>query len=197
MEEWRDIERYEGLYQVSNLGRVKSLSKEWIGGNGCKCSKGETILKQGGTSYKRRYQQVVLCKEGKCSNKRVHRLVAEAFIPNPNNYPFINHKDENPENNCVENLEWCDCKYNNNYGTRNERMSESQKHVGCKSILQFDDNNNLINIFFSLSEACKVLGITSSGNISQACQGKRNKCGGYKWKYSNDTNFGLQRMVSQ
>lgn len=183
MEEWRDIEGYEGLYQVSNEGRVKSLPKEWIGGNGAKLRKEETILKSGGTCWNRKYQMVVLCKNGKQKNMKVHRIVAQAFIPNPENKPFINHKDENPENNKVENLEWCDSKYNNNYGSRNERMSESQKTVGNKPVYQYSLNDVVINKFISLSEAARLNNLNDA-NISQCCKGKRKTCGGFKWGYA-------------
>lgn len=111
---WKDIKEYEGLYQISNLGNVKSLPK-MVGFRKRK----EKILK---TYYdKNGYVKVILCKENKTRFLSVHRLMAEAFIPNPNNFPQINHKDENKQNNNLENLEWCTCKYNINYGTRTER----------------------------------------------------------------------------
>lgn len=109
-EEWKDIKGYEGLYQVSNLGRVKSL----IGWNGNKYVKREKILKVSRQEVTKTYcrYKVDLKKNGKRKNFKVHRLVAEAFIPNPNNYREVNHKDSNPLNNCVYNLEWCDRKHN-------------------------------------------------------------------------------------
>ena len=122
-EEWRPVCGFEGLYEVSNLGRIKSLSRI-IRANTCgKRIIPERILSNciNGSGY----CTVVLCKNGKHTTFLVHRLVAEAFIPNPNNYPQVNHKDENPSNNCVENLEWCDQKYNSNYGTRNKRIYHS------------------------------------------------------------------------
>lgn len=106
MEEiWKDIKDYEGLYQVSNLGRVKSL-------NYLRTEK-EQILKT--NKVCRGYYQVVLWKDKKPKRYSVHRLVAEAFLPNPFNYPIINHKDENPSNNCSQNLEWVTYKYNSAY----------------------------------------------------------------------------------
>ena len=116
-EEWRDIEGYEGLYQVSNLGRVKSLNCR--GHKGCI---GILTPRFDGKGY----EMVALYKEGKARNTKVHRLVAQAFIPNPNNYPQVNHKDEDKTNNCVDNLEWCDTQYNNTYGTRIERMLKTK-----------------------------------------------------------------------
>ena len=119
-EVWKDIQGYEGLYQVSNKGRVRSIDRLIIqksGGN--KCRKGQ-LLKP---TVQNGYYKVALAKYNKKTNFRVHRLVADAFIPNPNNWSFINHIDENKSNNNAENLEWCTRQYNNNYGHRNEKIS--------------------------------------------------------------------------
>lgn len=128
MEEiWKDIVGYEGFYQVSNLGRVKSLDR-YI-----------EVTNKRGTLYRRPikgrllslnnvnddYISVTLTKDSIGISYSVHRLVAQAFIPNPDNLPQVNHKDENPSNNCVDNLEWCTAKYNSNYGTRREKLSKS------------------------------------------------------------------------
>lgn len=115
-EEWRPIEGYEGLYEVSNTGRVRSLDMYVkIGYGNYRLHKGKVIslLKKGEYGY----IQVNLCYNGKLYKKYVHRLVAQAFIPNPDNLPEVNHKDEDKTNNSVENLEWCDRKYNMNFGT--------------------------------------------------------------------------------
>lgn len=117
-EEWRGIEGYEGMYQVSNLGRVKSLARVIIRSDGKPNPVNEKILKHGITKG---YCSVVLCKDGKKKMYKVHRLVAMAFLSNPHNLPEVNHKDENKKNNCVDNLEWCTPKYNTNYGTCSER----------------------------------------------------------------------------
>lgn len=119
MEIWKDIKDYEGLYQVSNLGRVKSLYR--IDSSNHKVY--EKILK---TRERHSYIAVDLHKEGKAKTFSVHRLVAMAFISNPDNKPQINHKDENKENNCVDNLEWCTVLYNNTYGTRMDRQIDSK-----------------------------------------------------------------------
>lgn len=113
---WKDIQGYEGKYQISNLGEVRSLNYKRTGN--------KKILIPA-TTYKG-YKSITLNKNGK-KTFFIHRLVAIHFIPNPNNYPIINHKDENPSNNLYINLEWCTAKYNNNYGTRNQRLSETQK----------------------------------------------------------------------
>lgn len=125
IEEWRDIKGYEGLYQVSNLGRVKSLERVYFHGNRMYSQK-ERILKQNvGTNG---YMSVMLYNSGHESKRiMIHILVANAFIYNPYNLPQINHKDENKANNCITNLEWCTCKYNNNYGTKRIRLSKSMK----------------------------------------------------------------------
>ena len=118
-EEFRDVKGYEGLYQVSNIGRVKSLGN---GNSTCPYFLKERILS---TTKRRNYLAVTLSKQGKRKMYSLHRLVAETFIPNPNNYPCVNHLDENKQNNSVDNLEWCTYKYNCNYGTRNERISKA------------------------------------------------------------------------
>lgn len=123
MEFWKDIEGYEGLYQVSNLGRVRSLDRVVYqiqkGGKLTPMMYKGQILKM--IHKPTGYVFCSLSKDNIQETKLVHRLVAEAFIPNPNNYPCVNHKDENKLNNVVENLEWCTHRYNVNYGTSRER----------------------------------------------------------------------------
>ena len=132
IEEWRDIKGYEGLYQVSNTGKIKRLHSTVLGKDGKTYIAQERIL---ANRYNKGYASVQLSKYGKSKQLRVHRLVAQAFIPNPNNYPIINHKDENPSNNNIDNLEWCTPKYNTNYGNCKRKMSEKAKlHTG--------ENNN-------------------------------------------------------
>jgi len=132
VEIWKDIPEYEGLYQVSNFGNIKSLKRTIM----CRCknqykefsleyTREEKIIK--GRKDKDGYLLVNLCKNGKHKNHRIHRLVAQAFIINPNNYKEINHKNENKQDNNIYNLEWCDSKYNSNYGTRIERIKEIKK----------------------------------------------------------------------
>lgn len=163
---WKDVVGFEGLYKVSNLGNVKSLR------NG-------KILIPSITIHG--YKRITLCKNGKKENKVIHRLVAEAFLDNPKNFLCINHKDENKLNNCVENLEWCDIKYNTNYGTCIERRSKNKQ----RPVNQYDLNMNFIKRYESIKEA-------SNGNyslythIGECCKGKHFSIGGYIWRYANE-----------
>lgn len=168
MEIWKDIEGYEGLYQVSNEGMVKSL-------------RNNKILKP---SNLEKYPIVIFSVDGKRFGKHVHRLVAEAFIPNPQNLPCVNHKDENKTNNKVENLEWCDHYYNNHFGTKYERQAATQTNrVDCsKTLYQYDLNVVLINIYPSVHEAVRHLGIKKQGILS-VCSGKGKTYKGYRWSY--------------
>ena len=173
MEIWKDIEGYEGLYQVSNLGRVKSLNY--------KCTKEEKILKL--MSDKDGYLYVNLYKEGKRKTYKVHRLVAKAFIPNPENKLEVNHKDEDKTNNKVENLEWMTCKENINYGTRNERSRKSQTNdkKRSKPICGINIKTNEKIEFPSTMEAGRS-GFYQS-NIVDCLKGRRKSHKGYKWFY--------------
>lgn len=121
---WKDIKGYEGYYQVSNFGKVRSLNRSIYRKNGRKQSFKDQELK---FHDKHGYLGINLRKDGKIKSCTVHRLVAEAFIPNPYNLPQINHKDENKYNNRIDNLEWCSSSYNMNYGTRTYRSIESCK----------------------------------------------------------------------
>lgn len=148
---WRNISgfgEYDKFYQVSNLGKVRSLDKYVSNGNGVRFIKGR-ILKQG---YCGVYPSVILSNAQKVKNIPIHRLVAKTFIPNLNNLPCINHKDCNPENNNVENLEWCTYKYNNEY---NDRIK--------KSIKTRIENNN-----YSISEETRQKMINSHTGLKQS-----------------------------
>lgn len=169
-EEWRDIAGYEGLYQVSNLGRVKSLNYRHTG-------KGK-ILKPDKNKYG--YLQVTLYKNGKYNRRFVHRLVARMFIPNHKNLPQINHKDENKENNRIDNLEWCDAKYNINYGTRNERAAKSllNNKYRSKPVLCVETGK----VFSSAMEAERKTGADHS-NITKCCRGELIRTKHLHWQY--------------
>lgn len=166
-EEWRDIEGYENLYQVSNLGRVKSL----------KFGK-EKILKLKKTWDG--YCIVGLCQQNKRKDYLVHRLVAQTFIDNPQNLPQVNHRDENPLNNDVQNLEWCTPKQNINYGTHNQRSAASRINhpKRSKQVLCVETGK----IYPSASEVERHLGF-SQGNISSACRGKLKTAYRFHWRY--------------
>jgi hypothetical protein len=179
-EKWKDIIGYEGFYMVSNLGRVKSLPKQ----AGFMFRK-ERILKPNVTHHG--YHRVTLQKDGHIKSLAIHRLVALAFIKNPNMLPYINHKDENKTNNCVNNLEWCDVAYNNNDGTRTERMSRSKINgAGSKVVLQYDTHGNFIKEWESAAEIERQLGFQHS-NISSCCQLKPHykTIGGFVWRFKN------------
>ena len=181
-EEWRDIIGYEGLYQVSNLGRIKSLNYRGTGKEGIL----SPILNKKG------YLVIGLCKNNKQNKKRVNRLVAQAFIPNPENLPEVNHKDENRINNCVDNLEWCTREYNINYGTRSEKVSERLK--GTRSLSDHPRARKVKCIttgetFDTIIEASEKYSVCKN-NICRCCRGKSKSAGKHPvtgeklvWKY--------------
>lgn len=169
---WLPIKDYVGLYEVSNFGNVRSL------GNGGSNSK-ERILRP---SEVWGYLQVVLYKNGKPKHFRVHRLVAEAFLPNWFDDTQVNHIDENKKNNHVDNLEWCDAKYNTNYGTGIYRMIEKQRNGKLsKPVLQFTKTGEFVKEWPSTSEAGRN-GFDKS-TICHCCNGKRKYYKGYIWKF--------------
>lgn len=150
---WRDIQKYKGRYQISNMGRVKSLARIITDELGRKNPIQEKILKP---SNNKGYLRVQL--EG--NPHYIHRLVAEAFIPNPKNLPEVNHKDENKQNNCVDNLEWCSKEYNANYGTRVQRIK--QNFPDSFPVFIYDTNNNLIKMCNTITEAANFLDKSTS-----------------------------------
>ena len=176
VEIWKDIKGYEGSYMVSNNGNVKSIDRI----NYCGYHYKEHILKQ--VVDRNGYCRVYLTKRAKTKCKLVHILVAQSFIPNPNNLPEINHKDENKANNCVDNLEWCTHQYNSNYGTRTSRIIPKTIDKTRTPVDQYDLNDNMIKEWYSMSEAARQLNIVQQ-NISKCCHGKRNIAGGFKWKF--------------
>ena len=128
---WKDIKNYEGLYQISNTGKVKSLARIY---KNRKCE--EKILFPSITP--KGYYRLGLCKKGNIKYYYIHRLVAETFISNPNNLPLVNHKDENKLNNCISNLEWCNNEYNINYGNCNIKRYISRAINYCKRHNRYD-----------------------------------------------------------
>ena len=159
---WKDIPNYEGLYQVSNLGKIKSLERFTDDGHHVK----EKILKQ---SFAKGYLKVNLCKNGLKKTICVHKLVAQAFLMNPNN------------------LEWCTHKYNIYYGTAIERISKKQinNKKNSKPIAKYDKENKILCIYPSIMEAYRKTGILSP-LIVQCCKRKRKTAGGYIWRYVDE-----------
>lgn len=184
---WKPVKNYEGLYEVSNMGRVKSLNYNKTGK--------ERILKL--NKDKDGYLLVNLHKNTKMKSCKVHRLVATAFVENPEGYTEVNHINENKLDNRANNLEYCSRSYNNNYGTRNQRageklkgrkfseetikkMAESKK----KPVYSIDKESGLITYWESAKEAGRVLGIDPS-SITRCCKGKVKSAGGFYWQYSD------------
>jgi len=161
MEIWKCVVGAEDHYIVSNYGRIKNKHTD-------------CILKPSKSGC---YYHVEL-RYGINKHLLVHRIVAEAFIPNPSNFPQVNHIDEDKHNNNATNLEWCDSKYNNNYGYGS--LARNQK------IQQLDLDGNLIKTWDSLKEASENLGLLYQG-ISACCRKKRITCGGFKWRYLDNT----------
>ena len=153
---WRDIDDFEGLYQVSNLGRVRNLNSG-------------KILK---FFTQNNYCRVSLSKNNRTYKFLIHRLVAQAFIPNIDNLPVVNHKDENPLNNSVENLEWCTQKYNVNYSQ-------------AKAVNQYTMSGKFVKKWFSISAIASSMGnYDIKSTIVKCCKGKKKSAYGFIWRYA-------------
>lgn len=176
IEEWRDVVGFEGLYQVSNLGRVKSLPRKVPFGVAYRITE-ETILKP--HQMRHGYMSVGLKVHNKPKYMTVHRLVAMAFIPNPDKLPHINHKDEDKTNNCVDNLEWCTAKYNNNFGTKKERQVQKRS----KEVVGYNKDGIEVMRFPSSMEAERN-GYNRT-SIWLCCNGKYKQHKGFTWKYAS------------
>lgn len=206
MEEWRDIEGYEGLYQVSNEGRVKSLQREITYKDGRKKIIRERILHNFLNDLG--YYHVMLSKNSVTKRYKVHRLVAKAFIPNPDNLPVINHKDECKTNNVVcfnpdgsidtesTNLEWCTQGYNVRYGTMIERGRQAQlnRKDTSKEVEQYNLDGDLVETFESVSEVERKYPQFKKSSVARCCRGGQflndkwqtiTNYRGYIWKYKN------------
>ncbi len=179
---WKDVVGFEGLYKVSNKGNVRSVNrKDPLGRN----RKGR-MLKQGYSSSG--YLQVNMHKNGKMKNRTVHRLVAETFLPNPKDLPQVNHRDEDKCNNNVENLEWCDSKYNINYGTRIERVTRARSkkvkatNVETNEVLTFNSTKEAGRNGYDQSGVAKACKGVYKTNIGKLIGGDGHLYRGYRWE---------------
>lgn len=175
-EVWKDVLGYEGLYKVSDRGNVYSVVRKDARGNKI----GGRMLKPSPNTGG--YLHLQLCKNGIREDKLIHRLVLEAFVENPNNLPDVNHRDEVKTNNELSNLEWCDARYNNNYGTRIERFTQTLS----KKVRAVNVETGEVLTFSSTSGAGRKG--YHQGSVSQACRGVYNIGGGnlyrgYRWSY--------------
>jgi len=182
LEIWKDVVGYEGIYQVSNLGRIRSLDKIIKGRKFAGKIRRQKNCRKG-------YKAITLCSNQIHKTFRVHRLVAIAFIPNPYNKPEINHLNEQPADNRVENLAWSTRKENVNWGSRTAKQVKSfvEKKIPAfgnhpKPVLCFSKENVLVGEYRSAAYAGKITGIDHS-HISKCCRGELKTSGGYIWKY--------------
>lgn len=193
LECWKPVKDYEDLYEVSCIGNVKRLESVVIVRKPNKITTRtypEKILKQ---NLSNGYKIISLSKDGITKNAFVHRLVAEAFIPNPNKYPCVNHKDETRDNNNINNLEWCTTQYNVTYGTCIERRAKThtgKKHKSFrqtklwKPVDQYDVDGNFIQSYRSLTEAAEISGVDVR-YIHAVCSGRQKQSHGFVFKYGS------------
>lgn len=161
------IAGFNNQYQINTEGQIKNSKDKILS---------QSISNSG-------YYRVHLCKDGKAKWYAVHKLVAQTFIPNPLHLPEVNHKDENKLNNNVDNLEWCNSKYNTNYGARNKRISETKTNntYNTKQVLCVETSI----IYPSIMEAQRQTGIFNTA-IGKVCKGERKTAGHYHWVYINN-----------
>ncbi|MDM8162442.1 NUMOD4 motif-containing HNH endonuclease [Collinsella intestinalis] len=177
-ETWKPVAGFEGYYEVSDRGRVRSCTRTVTMRNGVPRPIKGRVLSQASFNGKGHYKAVTLSRGGKQTHAGVHRLVAEAFVQNPMNYPEVNHKDEDKSNNSAENLEWCDRRYNNTYGTAKVRAAVTQG----KPVLQLKDGR-IINAWPSEGLAAQFTGASQSG-ISACCRVEMKTSGGFGWMWA-------------
>lgn len=179
---WKDVPEYEGVYQVSNLGNVRSLNYN---------NKGKTAnISQ--HIHKTGYLNVILCKNSEKKTKSVHRLVALAFLPNPNGYQCVNHIDANKANNNVGNLEWCTHKQNTAHAIKCGLLNPNfmlgrtgAKNKLSKKIVQYDLQGNIVNRWYCISDAARFYGVRP-GNINNCLSGRNKTYKGYIWRYAEE-----------
>ncbi|WP_426388214.1 NUMOD4 domain-containing protein [Lacticaseibacillus paracasei] len=167
---WKDIEGFEGLYQVSNMGRVRSLDREDAQG---RRRKGMVLAD---SSSGRGYRKIALWRDGDVKYKFTHRLVATAFLDNPDNFPQVNHKDENKKNNVVSNLEWCSVIYNNMYGTRTKRSAKAKERP-----IYVVSGSGHHYFFGSAKKASELLGLWPQG-VNNCLHGRVKHHGGFSFE---------------
>lgn len=188
---WKDVKGYEGYYLVSNMGRVRSKRALMTPKDGTICQK--DILLATLPTREKQYITVTLCKRGTKKQVPVHRLVAEAFLPNPDGLPCINHKDENPSNNWVGNLEWCTQGYNIQYSL--ERKGRLRPKSELLPLCAYTLSGEFIAQYSSVWEAIEKLHIKSNSprgtrnNIRMCCKGKVNSACGYVWRYADGVEY--------
>ena len=183
LEVWKDIPNYEGLYQISNLGNVKSLC---FGARNIRKSNIVKLLHQSPNNLG--YHKVQLYKDGKSKMFYVHRLVALSFIPNPDNKPQINHKDGNKDNNTVDNLEWATSKENLNHAiTSGLRTSTPRLGIKAKprKINQYDKRGNYVATHYGIAETAQLFNV-SYKSLQSCLSGHHKSSGGYVWRYADD-----------
>lgn len=179
---WKAVKGYDKSYMVSTLGRVKSLERYVMRKGGGSIKVRERVLKE--RYAPNGYASVILYKNGTPKKYSIHRLVAIAFIDNPKNKPYVNHKDGNKVNNCVSNIEWCTQYENMRHASKNGLLSapSGRRHYKNKKVLQINPNGEIINEYYSVKNASDETGI-NEGNISNCARGVVNSAGGYTWKY--------------
>lgn len=175
IEIWKDVVGYESTHQISNLGRVRVKERIIHTSTGNRIYKSKLLNPQ---TTNGNYKFVILIVNNNRKTAYIHRLVAEAFIPNPDNLPCVNHKDEDKNNNEVSNLEWCTVAYNNSYGTRLDRVSKAMS----KPILQYTLKDEFIREWSSTKEAAKSIGCGRE-NINSCLIGRTKTASGFKWRY--------------
>lgn len=180
IEIWHPIKNYEGLYEVSNLGRIKSCVKKY--GVNYSCIRAEMIMRDSdnGTGYRK----IVLCKNSKRVTMYVHIIVASIFIPNPENKKEVNHKDADKKNNCFDNLEWVTIKENKDHAVKNGLVKSGVTHYLSKPIIQMDLHGNEIRKWESSCAVTRELKWASE-NIRNCCKGKFKTAYGFKWKHAS------------
>lgn len=185
---WKPVKGYEGLYEVSNLGRVRSLDRhtdrlDSVGNPRQLFVKGKIIKP---AKMKKGYLRLSLSLgHRKRTSLQVHRLVAEAFIPNPNNFPQVNHINENKQDNRASNLEWVTNKENSDHGTRNKRIASANS----MPVVMMDNDGNDLKRFNSINDAARWLGgMHFVSAISRVCRGIKPHviAGGYRWRYADE-----------